>query len=172
MSKKLFGGKSTPPPVINSSSPRSPAQRGTYLAHGSHFEGRMSFQGPSVVACSLVGDIEADDMVIIEEGADVRGNIRAANVIVKGKVVGDIYAIDGVEVAATGNFEGVINAPKAKVTEGAVMRGSVNISKLEDAAIELSPQQRIPSANEAGNVTPLDIQMSGDRVIVGNTISR
>ena len=170
MGKKLFGGKTPPPPVINSSSSRSPAQRGTYLAAGSQFEGRMTFQGPSVVACHLIGDIEADDMVIIEEGADVRGNIRAANVIVKGRVAGDIYASDGVEVAATGNFEGVINAPKAKVTEGAMMRGSVNISKLEDAAIELSPQQRIPSANEAGNVTPLDIQMSGDRVIVGNTL--
>ena len=171
MSKKLFGSKTTAPPVINSSTPRSPAQRGTYLAAGSQFEGRITFQGPSVVACQLVGDIEADDMVIIEETADIRGNIRAGNVIVKGKVVGDIYARDGVEVAATGNFEGVINAPKAKVTEGAEMRGSVNISKLDDAAIELSPQQRIPSANEAGNVTPLDIQMSGDRVIVGNTIT-
>ena len=170
MGKKLFGGKTPPPPVINSNSSRSPAQRGTYLAAGSQFEGRMTFQGPSVVACHLIGDIEADDMVIIEEGADVRGNIRAANVIVKGKVVGDIYASDGVEVSSTGNFEGVINAPKAKVTEGAIMRGSVNISKLEDAAIELTPKQRIPSANEAGNVTPLDIQMSGDRVIVGNTL--
>ena len=167
---KLFGGKSSPPPVINSSTPRNPSQRGTFLADGSHFEGRITLQGPSIIACQLVGDIEADDMVIIEETADVRGNIRASNVIVKGKVVGDIYARDGVEVSATGNFEGVINAPKAKVTEGAVMRGSVNISQFEDAAIELTPQQRIPSANEAGNVTPLDIQMSGDRVIVGNTI--
>lgn len=167
---KLFGGKSNPAPVINSVAPRSPAQRGTYLAEGSQFEGRLILTGPSVVACQLVGDIEADDMVIIEESADVRGNIRAGNVIVKGKVVGDIYARDGVEVSATGNFEGVINAPKAKVTEGAVMRGSVNISQFEDAAIELTQQQRIPSANEAGNVTPLDIQMSGDRVIVGNTV--
>lgn len=172
MGKKLFGGKSTPPPVINSSNPRSPAQRGTYLAEGSHFEGRLNLRGPSVVACILVGDIEADDMVIIEETADIRGNIRAANVIVKGRVIGDIYAQDGVEVAATGKFEGVINAPKAKVIEGAEMCGSVNISKFEDGAIELTQQQRIPSASEAGNVTPLDIQMSGDQVIVGNTVTR
>jgi len=172
MGKKLFGGKSSPPPVINSSTPRSTAQRGTYLAAGSQFEGRVTLSGPSVVACNLVGDIEADDMVIIEETADIRGNIRAANVIIKGRVVGDVYAQDGVEVASTGNFEGVINAPKAKVTEGAEMRGSVNISKLDEAAIELTQQQRIPSANEAGNVTPLDIQMSGDQVIVGKTVSR
>lgn len=169
MSKKLFGSKSSSPPVINSNSQKGPAQRGTYLAAGAHFEGRMQFDGPSVIACQLVGDIESNDMVVIEEGAEVRGNIRSLNVIVKGRVVGDIYASDGVEVAATGDFEGIINAPKAKVTEGAVMRGSVNISKMEDAAIELSPAQRIPSANEAGNVTPLDIQMSGDRVILGGT---
>jgi len=172
MGKKLFGGKTTPAPVITPATPRSPAQRGTYLAEGSQFEGRIALQGPSVVACILVGDIEADDMVIIEESADIRGNIRAANVIVKGRVVGDIFARDGVEVSATGNFEGVINAPKAKVTEGAEMRGSVNISKFEDAAIELTPQQRIPTANEAGNVTPLDIQMSGEQVIVGNNHQR
>jgi len=172
MGKKLFGSKSSPPPVINSVNPRGTAQRGTYLAEGSHFEGRIALTGPSVVACQFIGDIEGDDMVIIEETGDVRGNIRAANVIVKGQVVGDIYARDGVEVSSTGNFEGIINAPKAKVAEGAEMRGSVNISKFEDAAIELTQQQRIPSANEAGNVTPLDIQMSGDQVIVGNTITR
>jgi len=169
---KLFGGKPNTTSA-GGSVPRNPAARGTHLAAGSDFEGRVFLRGPSSIACNFKGEIEGDNLVIIEQGAKINATIRAANIIIHGEVVGDLFARDGVEIASTGIYTGNINAPKAKVGEGAQMRGQLNISTAatEPAAqptkaIELSPAQAIGKGAAAGNVTPLDIKLSGDRVVV------
>lgn len=59
----------------------------------------------------------------------VRAEIHAKLVVVIGQVTGNIIAAERVEVQATGVIHGDIKAPRLIVHEGAVINGSIEMSK-------------------------------------------
>ncbi len=64
-------------------------------------------------------------------GADgkVRAEINAKQVVVIGQVNGNIHATERVEVQATGVVNGDVSAPRLIVHEGAVINGSIEMTK-------------------------------------------
>lgn len=56
----------------------------------------------------------------------VVGDVRAASVLVKGKLVGDVIATTAVEIAPGGSVEGDVVAPRFTLGLGARFRGKVN----------------------------------------------
>ena len=81
------------------------------------------------IAGQVEGDVTArEHTVTIASQANIRGNIVARAVTLHGKVIGSITAAGRIEVGETGSVEGEIKAPRMVVSEGAVLRGRVQLS--------------------------------------------
>ena len=84
MEMALFNKKPAPREV------HAPIEAGSYLGEGSKASGKLNFEGPAWIGGQIDGEIIATDSIMIGESAVVTGPIKAASVIVAGKVSGDI----------------------------------------------------------------------------------
>lgn len=116
-------------------------------------ETNMANVGKSI---TIKGDLSGDEDLVVEgkvEGkVDLPQNqltvgasgiceatVHAKNVVVVGRVAGDVSAIERVEVQSTGVVEGDVKAPRLVVEEGAVLNGSISMSKADGAQISPRP---------------------------------
>lgn len=92
------------------------------------------------------GDVSCDEDLVIEgavEGyvlvragtltvgpqADVRADLRAPHVVVRGRVLGAISAVERIEVAATASVDGMLSAPRISLADGARFNGAIDMSR-------------------------------------------
>ena len=94
----------------------------TMIGDGTHVEGHLSVKGTIRIDGSIEGDLNADWVVVGENGKIV-GNIRSRGVVVGGSVEGNIEAKETVELMGKASMTGEIHAPKLAIAEGAVFDG-------------------------------------------------
>lgn len=81
------------------------------------------------------------DLLVIERGL-VEADVDARNVLVAGKINGNVYASQKIEIEKSGILNGDIKCPKVIVTEGAVLRGNIDMNyEGLDMAKEKHPKQ-------------------------------
>lgn len=95
----------------------------TLVGRGSHFEGKMTFEGVVRIDGSFAGEIVSDDTLIIGEGAEVRAELDVATLVVYGVVYGNVRASTCVELHPPGHLVGNIVAPQLVVERGAMFDG-------------------------------------------------
>ncbi|MFN7179372.1 polymer-forming cytoskeletal protein [Hyphomonas sp.] len=127
--------------------PQKPAKSGlgNSLATGGQFEGKFRFVGPVIVGGQVRGDVETDDMVLIEVSGSIEGRIRAATVIVHGTARGDVEASKSLEVCTGGRLEGSAFAPSMRVEERTFV----------SADILIAPERSVAHINRAASVPDL-----------------
>jgi cytoskeletal protein CcmA (bactofilin family) len=96
---------------------------GAYLDAGSRINGKLSFETPARIDGQVEGEINAKDSLTIGESAVVSAQVRAASVIVAGKVSGDIIAAHRIEIRPSAKVMGNITAPTLVINEGALFEG-------------------------------------------------
>ncbi len=94
-----------------------------YLDAGSKISGKLSFDGPTRIDGQVDGEITGKDSLMIGESAVVTAQIRAAAIIVAGKVSGDIIATQRIEIRPSAKVIGNLTAPVLVVHEGALFEG-------------------------------------------------
>ena len=102
---------------------------------------------------SLQGDLRADEALAVlgkfegsitnpkqsievAAGAEVSADIRASSIKVQGKVRGDVFGVDRIELTSTADLVGKLQTREVKVEEGAVFRGEVNVIADENSSSE------------------------------------
>ncbi len=91
------------------------------------FKGNLTSSEDMMIDGRVEGTIELrNHSLIVGADADIRANIIARSVTVRGTVIGTITASDGVYVCEAGSVEGDIISPRLAVAEGAVLRGRVD----------------------------------------------
>ncbi|MCP4695041.1 MAG: polymer-forming cytoskeletal protein [Desulfobacterales bacterium] len=81
------------------------------------------------------GVIQLDGNLLVEGAGVVEADVEATNVVIRGKVSGNVKARGQLEIHATGKLFGVIHAGSIDIKEGAVFEGrSHMISKSTSAA--------------------------------------
>ena len=68
-----------------------------------------------------------DHRLVIGQHGVIRGEIKAKNVTVNGKVIGNIFASELLTITATGSVEGDIESSRISVSEGAYFKGCVDL---------------------------------------------
>ena len=63
----------------------------------------------------------------------VRANIEARNVILHGRVDGDVHATERVELRKTASLSGDISTARISIEDGAFFKGTIDIQKPEPA---------------------------------------
>ncbi len=115
---------------------------------------------------TLVGDIETDGSLRIE--GTIRGNVRAGksvvigkdglvdesictqDAVVAGRVSGGIHAESRLELQATSEISGEIEAPRMQVEEGAKVQGQVAVGESTLKAVKPASQTDQPQAGDDG----------------------
>ncbi len=75
----------------------------------------------------------------------VRANVEARNVVLHGRVDGDVHATERVELRKTASLAGDISTARISIEDGAFFKGTIDIQKPEPAPrIEAKPQAIAP----------------------------
>jgi len=97
------------------------------LGAGSHFEGRIRFEGTLRIDGVVLGEILCrggkPSKVIITADARVEANIVADEVIVSGSLCGNIKAVERLELLAPGRIEGLVYSSDFSIEDGALFQG-------------------------------------------------
>ncbi len=100
----------------------------TVIATSAHVEGEIKGTGDIRIEGGLKGSIDSTASLLIAETGQVEGEFKAETVIVAGKVNGNIRADQKIELAASADMHGNLNAPRITIAEGATFEGQVVMS--------------------------------------------
>ncbi len=93
-------------------------------------DGTITGSEPVFLEGTIKGTINLTSDLRVGLKARVEATVHARNVVVEGKIDGDISADDRVELIASASVDGNIKAPKIVVAEGARFRGSVDMGSV------------------------------------------
>jgi cytoskeletal protein CcmA (bactofilin family) len=106
---------------------------GTFLGPNVIVEGTVTGSDAVRVEGTVKGRIQLQSDLRIGTQARVEATVHARNVIIEGKLNGDVSADDRVELVASATVDGNIKAPKIIVAEGARFRGNVDMGSAKPA---------------------------------------
>lgn len=105
----------------------------TILAEDIEFTGNLNFEAPLMIKGTFSGDIKAEGDLFIGEKARVNARVEARVVSVRGRVKGNIYANERVELSASSSVEGDITAPDIVMESGCRFNGICTMKVPEEA---------------------------------------
>jgi cytoskeletal protein CcmA (bactofilin family) len=104
------------------------------LGRGTHFEGKLHFEGRVRIDGFFKGEIRSDDTLVIGEGAEVHAAIDVATVIVRGGIVhGNIRSRVAIEVHSPGKIVGNLHSPSVFIDRGVEFQGACRMDSVEEA---------------------------------------
>lgn len=134
----------TPPKTEPQAKPVK-SRAGNSIAPGGVFEGKFHFVGPVIVGSPMRGDIESDDLILVEATGSLEGRVRAKTLIIQGAVRGDVEASMALEVHQGGRLEGVAFSPSMRVEERTIV----------SADLLIAPERTVAHINKAASVPDL-----------------
>jgi excisionase family DNA binding protein len=95
-------------------------------------QGTISFKDPVNLRIngSFEGKLDARGNLTIGENAKVSANIQGDNIVIAGKVSGDVIATRSLSILGTATLKGNITAPRLSIGEGAILQGLVSMQGL------------------------------------------
>lgn len=130
-------------------------------------QGTLSFKDPVNLRINgnFEGNLETKGNLTIGETASVSAHIVGENIIIAGKVTGDITALTRLVFLPTAVFHGEIKTPKLNIVEGAIFQGKSNmvqdlldieeVSKYleidKDSLLDWASSGKIPAIKEGKN---------------------
>jgi len=98
------------------------------------------------------GAVESRSMVVIGETGAVRGDVTGLEIVVAGKIIGNVSCEGHLEILATGKVDGDIVAKSIRIETGGVFRGTSHMKGLVPATVEEELGEVSPHPAELGSV--------------------
>ena len=96
----------------------------TILGPGTALTGKLSFESNLMIRGSFEGDIDAKGALYIDQGATIKANkIKAMSIFVAGSVIGDLEALDKVELKPSAQVRGNVRTSKLRIADGVIFEG-------------------------------------------------
>ncbi|HEX4119516.1 MAG TPA: polymer-forming cytoskeletal protein [Verrucomicrobiae bacterium] len=122
-------------------------------------KGNLKFSGELTFEGKLEGEIQTDGVLNLGDSAVINGNITAQNVVVRGKVNGNIVAREKIEIKTKAELFGDIRAAKLVVEEGVTFVGKT----------EVNPNKVAPTPTPATGPVPArpstDLTKPGEQLV-------
>ena len=96
----------------------------TILAEDIDFEGEVTFGRPLMIKGRFRGRVDTPSDLYVGEQAVVDATIRASKVSSKGRITGNISALQRVELFSTARVQGDIDTPDLVMESGCVYNGT------------------------------------------------
>ena len=133
-------GSNTPP------EPRSRPQNVTLVAPGSVVEGKIGGTTEVLVEGVLEGEVDLGSTLVVGEGGKVIGNVVAHSVRIAGELIGNVQALDKVELLPSGSIHGDVRSPRVAIAEGGFCKGKIEMGPQGPRRTE---EADAPSTDEA-----------------------
>jgi cytoskeletal protein CcmA (bactofilin family) len=104
----------------------------TYIAPGTKLVGNLTGEGPYIFCGETDGECDIKGPVTVAEGSLWKGSVRATDIVIAGKVEGDVVAKKRVELTGTAHVTGSLKGASIVVAEGAVIEGEVSIADAKE----------------------------------------
>ncbi|MCL4425855.1 MAG: polymer-forming cytoskeletal protein [Firmicutes bacterium] len=88
------------------------------------------------------GDIKGQGIVVIGEGAQVKGNIAAKAVSLSGQVTGNIEAQGRLEITTKGRLQGDIKVEQLIIEEGGIFQGKSEMNGTAEKSSSHTPPKK------------------------------
>lgn len=123
----------TRPPSQRGGPPLAPTELHALLGAGTSFRGTISFAGRVRIDGSFEGEIHGGELLVVGEGAEIRGHVRADSVIVRGgQVDADIVATRSIELYVPSRVTGTLHSPEIFLDKGVQFSGQCNMSPVDE----------------------------------------
>jgi cytoskeletal protein CcmA (bactofilin family) len=136
--RKLFGGEED---TMNGQ--KGEGRIETIIGKGTNIEGTVNIEGATRIDGNVTGKLVSNDVVTVGSTGLVKAEIRAKAIIVGGKVEGNLFASEKVELQAKSELVGDITSKSLLVEHGAVFHGS---SKMKEAGVGTSFPASAPAS--------------------------
>ena len=118
------------------------AGKTTMISKGTVVDGDVKFEGGLLVEGTIKGNVRADEgseaLLRLSEAGQIEGEIHVPNVVINGKVNGDVYSTTHVELAAKAIVNGNVHYNLIEMVMGAAVNGSLVHNQQKQVAPELS----------------------------------
>jgi cytoskeletal protein CcmA (bactofilin family) len=120
-------------------------------------KGELSGDEDFTIDGRVEGKIELKDHdLVIGPHGEVTAEIHAKNVIIDGRVIGNVLARELVEIKASGFLVGNIESSRISIVDGAHFKGRVNLRKGVETGNRPCPSQPEPVKVESGQAALAD----------------
>lgn len=103
--------------------PEIPLPTPTVVDSGARFEGLLSFRGSARIDGEVTGRVVADGTLVIGPEGCVKADIEVDELVVRGRVEGDVLARQRLELAEGGRAVGTLRARRFALAEGCLFEG-------------------------------------------------
>ncbi|MCK4649254.1 polymer-forming cytoskeletal protein [bacterium] len=119
----------------------------TLLGDGSRFKGSVECEGTMRIDGKVDGKVLARGSVIVGETGIIKADIMAPDIVIGGKVTGNITAENKVELLPAAQLYGDIQTPILAIAEGVVFQGNCNMKGKVEPKVE--PKEKVKAEGEA-----------------------
>ena len=116
------------------------------IGRGTEFEGTIRTKETIRVEGFVKGDIISEGTVIIGNGGNVDGKIKAVNILVGGEVHGELFATEKIEANSSGRIFGDLHTKGLIVDEKALFQGTCEMTGREE--VKNSPAKKEASEDK------------------------
>ena len=133
----------------------APKDANTFIAKGSEFVGKLTFEGTVVIDGKADGEIFSKGTLIIGPSGDIKAKINVETVVLSGTVNGNIYAAKKIEMHAPAKLKGNIQTPSLVIEEGVLFEGNCKMdSSSAGFQAELPASRQEPKPEPAPAAKP------------------
>lgn len=104
------------------------------LSEDSILTGSLAGDSDYVIYGSVDGKCDLAGTLMLQKPGKWTGSIIAGNVVISGKVDGDVQARDKLELTASARITGNITGRTIAIAEGAVLEGNISMTSKGDVA--------------------------------------
>ena len=102
-------------------------QISTVIGPDVYIKGEVCSLGTVHVEGRVEGNVVSHGDVLIGEQAVLKASLKGKRIIINGEVHGDVEAVQGVKINATGKVFGKITGDRLYIEEGGIYKGEVNM---------------------------------------------
>lgn len=107
----------------------------TLISAGQVVSGTIRAGEDLVIAGRVRGSVESEGLVVVEAGGVIEADLRAREIVVRGVVVGEVAAVEQLEVAANGQVLGTVKTRRLLLRPGGRIHGDVTTGMEIQAAV-------------------------------------
>ena len=106
------------------------------ISPGVEIKGNITAQGSIRIDGYVEGNLNIKGDLILGENGKIKGEVKAENIIVAGKVEGTASAGTRLEIAASGAITGDINATTLIIDEGGLLDGNSRMTRAKERSVD------------------------------------
>ena len=142
-----------PPPPIEPARPAPPVGEQATIGKGLTIKGEINGTESLFIDGKVEGSINLPgNRVTVGRNGQVSASITAREIVILGKIRGNISASDRVDIRAEGALTGDVAAARISIEDGAYFKGGIDIRKPDakpDSKPEIKPAAAAPAATAA-----------------------